>query len=129
MNVFGWPSIIFAYPVYIPDGIRSLAPDVQDYSEDALQEIAEGLIGLYKEQIEAVDAVDSRFFLETVGIRFASRGERHVASDASYSGVVEHGWIFKAGGQESYPGRFPAARAVSMLEPVIDDAFQHQLFR
>lgn len=126
---YGWPAIILAYPVLIPAGIRTLAPDVQDYSEDALQEIAEGLVGLYKQEIIAVGAVDTRFFLDTVGIRFASRGERQVASDAFYSGIVEHGWIWRARGQDSYPGRFPAGRAIAQLEPVIEDAFTRQLYR
>lgn len=126
---YQWPTIVFAYPVLIPDGIRTLAPDIQDYSEDALEDIAEGLVGLYQAEIQAVNAIDTRFFIDTVRIRFATRGERHVASDAPYSGIVEHGWINRGRGQESYPGRFPAAKAVSRLEPVIEDAFTRQLFR
>ncbi len=50
----GYPTIVLAYPVFIPDGIRTLAPDIMDYSEDALQEIAEGLVDLYKQEIEAM---------------------------------------------------------------------------
>jgi hypothetical protein len=127
--VHGYPTINIAYPVLIPSALRELGQDIESDAEAALVEIAEGLVTIYQEEIEAVGAVDTRFFLETVDIRYATRFERGVGSRAFYAGVVEHGWTARARGQESYPGRFPAARAISRLEPVIESAFDRQLRR
>lgn len=123
-------TIQIAYPVSISDALRRLGPDVDDMAEEALKEIAEGTVALYQGQIMAVKAIDTGYFINTVHVRSAtSRFEREIASEAPYSGIVEHGWIYRGKGQESYPGRFPAARTIPQLAPIIGDAFAHQLGR
>lgn len=97
--------------------------------EAALDDVSSGLVRVYKEEIEAVGAVDSGHLRDTVRVRSRRRGERYVASDAEYSGVVEHGWINRAKGQASYPGRWPAGRAIVLLGPVVEEAFARQLRR
>ncbi len=120
-----WPALQFVYqPVFETPVIFS-----QQQAERALDDISAGLIIIYKQEIAIVGAVDTRFFIDTVRIRSARQGVRMVASDAPYSGVVEHGWIYRARGQGSYPGRWPAARAIASLDRVIDTAFSHQLVR
>jgi hypothetical protein len=119
-------TIRIAYPVEIPDALRRLGHDLQEDSEAALDEIADGLVDVYKEEIEAVDAIDTRHFIDTVRVREASiRFERLVASDAGYSGIVEEG----RDDTPNYEGRFPAARAIARLDPIIENAFDHQLAR
>lgn len=124
-----FPILDIAYEVTIPDAVRFVGADIDDASELALEEIGIGLVGLYKGEAAAVGAIDTRFFIDTIGVRYATRFERGVGSLAPYSGVIEHGWIYRARGQASYPGRFPAARAVARLDSVIEDAFSRQMRR
>jgi hypothetical protein len=123
-----WP-IIDVIAAHIPNALRQIGGDVDSIFEPALDEIASGLIRLYQAQIMAVGAIDSGDFINTVEVREKGHRYRIVASKVSYSGVVEHGWIERARGQASYPGRFPAARAIGQLTPVIGDAFAHQMWR
>lgn len=125
----GWPVIDIAYPIEIPSGIRFLEANVGKAYDNALDEIAGGLAEIYRDEIQAAGAVDTRFFIDTVGIRYAKRNERGVGSLAGYAGVVEHGWIYRGQGQKSYPGRFPAAKAIVKLDAVVYDAFERQLYR
>jgi len=97
--------------------------------EQALDDVSSGLISLYQAEIEAVGAVDTGYLRDTVRVRSRRKGERFVASDAEYSGVVEFGWINRAKGQASYPGRWPAGRAVVLLGPVVEQAFARQIRR
>ena len=123
-----WPIVEIGF-VRIPEAIRYLGPDINKATEPALDEIAKGVIRLYKEEITAVDAIDTGFFINTVHTRFATKGERVIASDANYSQVIETGWAKRAGGQASYPGRFPATRAIARTGPVIENAFDRALRR
>lgn len=125
-----WPVIVVAYPVLIPDALRHLEGELSDFAVEPLDEVADGIARRYQEEIEAVHAIDSRHFIDTVSSRAATRrDERIVKSDAEYSGVVEHGWITRAKGQDSYPGRFPAARAVASVEDIITDAYSRAFNR
>jgi hypothetical protein len=118
------------YPPTYGEGLKSLGFDLAQAMEKALDILGGQMVRLYKEEITAVDAIDTRFFLDTVAVQEPHRPhERIVKSAAAYSGVVEQGWVYRARGQESYPGRFPAARAIGRIEPEIEDAFSQVLAR
>lgn len=120
-----WPTLGVAY---VPE-FKVPALFTSRQAEGALDTIAAGLVIIYKQEIAIVGAIDTRFFIDTVRIRSKKKGQRDVASDAPYSAVVEHGWIKRARGQVSYPGRWPAGRAIVMLDSVVESAFSHQLAR
>jgi hypothetical protein len=117
----------------IPDALRHLDQVLDDPLNQALDAIAEGIVALYKSNITSVGAVLTGRFRDTVHVRSATRAgdlkERIVASDAPYSGVVEYGWLDRARGQSSYPGRFPAQATVQQAGPVINLAIDNQLMR
>lgn len=118
------------YPPTYGAGLDDLGYDLSNVSEDALDIIGGRLVRLYKEEITAVDAIATRFFNDTVAVQEPHRlNERTVKSAASYGGIVEIGWVYRARGQESYPGRFPAARAIERIEPEIEDAFSQVMAR
>lgn len=124
-----WPTLTIAYEVTLPRGLAYLRSDITNAEEAALDTIAWGLVNIYQAEIEEVKAVRTGFFRDTVRVRQSARLIRWVGSLANYAAVVEHGWIYRARGQQSYPGRFPAARAIARLDTVVEDAFFHQLMR
>lgn len=117
--------------IHIPDALRHIGGDIDAIFDPVLDEISGGLIRFYQAQIMAVGAIDTSWFINHV--RLLAKGHRYrivgAGPEVPYSGVVEHGWIERAQGQLSYPGRWPAARAIGMMEPVIGDAFAHQMWR
>ena len=115
--------------VHVPDALRNFYAFFEDPVEAALDDIAKETVTLYQSFIEEVGAVSSGDFRDTVRVREVSLGERIVASDVAYSGVVEYGWINRARGQESYPGRHPAQMTVDALDSVVHDAFETQFIR
>jgi hypothetical protein len=125
-----WP-IIEILAAHVPDALRHIGGDVDSVFDPALDEIAEGIIKVYQYQILAVGAIDTGWFINHV--RLLAKGHRYrvvgAGPEVPYAGVVEHGWIERAKGQLSYPGRWPAARTIGMLEPIIGDAFAHQMWR
>lgn len=107
--------------------LARLGRDIQEHSEDALDRIAESMAGLYVEEARAVGADLSGAFIRGIGVVPSTfPGERTVRGDTRYSGVIEEGWIWRAGGQDSYPARWPAARAVDRAEEAIDAAFSQE---
>lgn len=125
-----WP-IIDVVAAHIPDALRHIGGDVDAIFEPALDEIAGGLVRLYVAQTLAVGAVDTTWFINH--IRVFGKGHRYrvvgAGPEVDYSAVIEHGWIERAQGQASYPGRWPGARAIGLMEPIIGDAFAHQMWR
>ena len=121
------------YEVLIPDALRHLKDIFDDVIEAALDDVAAGAVTLYQNTITSVGAVLSGRFRDTVHVRSASRSgdlrERIVASEVPYSGVVEEGWLRRAHGQESYPGRHPAKITVESAGPIVRDAFENQFLR
>lgn len=127
------PNHTIEYQVLIPDALRHLDQVLDDPLNAALDTIADGLTALYQATITSVGAVLSGRFRDTVHAREATRRgdlkERIVASDMYYSGIVELGWISRARGQASYPGRYPAKLTALQAGPVIYAAFDNQMTR
>jgi hypothetical protein len=125
--------------VVIPDAIHNMSQELgEPISEGIADEVAEEVAVRYRGAIEAVDAIDSGRFHNNVHARAAVRTgefyERTVISEDEegpipYSDVIERGWINRARGQASYPGRYPAMKAVDNLQPVVDESLIHQLER
>lgn len=119
--------------VFIPDVLLRFQDVFEEPLETSAEAIAQAMVILYKDSITSVGAVLSGRFRNTVRIRSATRRgdviERIVASDMPYSGVIEEGWLRRAHGQESYPGRHPAERAVERALPVVRDVFETQFNR
>lgn len=123
-------GLLVTGPIEIPSALLRFGSDFGEGIERALDEIGEQGTTLYQQEGEAVGARDSGHFIDTIHVRDASRRlTRVIASDASYSGVIEDGWQTRGRGQESYPGRHPAQRAIEKFEPVVQDAFLHQFGR
>ena len=123
-----FPSLeIAAMPA--PGSLRNLAQEIGQIGELALTDIGDDFVSLYQQEIAAVGAVDSGDFMNTVKVRRQAWHQRDIASGVAYSGVVEEGWTKRARGQESYPGRFPAKRAIARMGPIIQSAFNNQLMR
>lgn len=125
-----WP-VIEITAVHIPDAVRNIGADIDKVFEPALDLIAGGLAKFYQYQVMAVGAVDTSWFINH--IRVFEKGSRYrvvgAGPEVDYSAIVEHGWIERAQGQLSYPGRWPAARAIGMMPPLIHDAFASQMWR
>lgn len=73
----------------------------------------------YKYYIYVVGAVDTGELLGSVHIEEGPSGGgdhiKYIVAGADHAMVVETGWILRAQGQASYPGRFPAQRALEHL--------------
>lgn len=127
------------FDMEISDALRDLESAFNAPLEAAADEIADGLVDLYRRSIEGVGAVESGRLRDLVHIRTATRsGDEIVRAIASerktdggefLSGIVEFGWTERANAQESYPGRFPAEIAVEEAGPVIRDALDNQFGR
>jgi hypothetical protein len=127
------------FDLEIPDALRNLEGAFVAPIEGAADEIADGIVGLYKGAIEGVGAVATGRFRDMVHVRTATRSgeviqrviasERKTDSGIFLSGIIEFGWDERADGQGSYPGRFPALLAVENAGPVISDAFDNQFAR
>jgi hypothetical protein len=81
--------------------------------------VAEEIAIAWRDAVEAVGAVDSRRYLDSIDVR--ARAERtgdvrtlliEAPAAEGYSDVVERGWINRGRGQESYPGRHPAQKGI-----------------
>jgi hypothetical protein len=128
-----WGVYTLTQEVEIPDALRHIGDIFHDPFEQAMDDIANGYVALYKGEIVSVGAVLSGRFRDRVHVRSASRYgdtiEKIIASEVPYSGVVEYGWIERARGQASYPGRYPAARAIDRGQLMLREAFDNQLAR
>lgn len=76
---------------------------VEEFKDAVLNYVADA----YKFYVVAVGAVDTGELLESIHVE----GNSIVAS-SQHAKVVEIGWTERAKGQASYPGRFPAQKAV-----------------
>lgn len=78
-----------------------------------------------------VGAVRTGFFRNTIKERTLREASdfftSEIASDAPYSDVIERGWIHRARGQASYPGRYPAQIAAESAVLVIGPNFDQAL--
>lgn len=117
-----FPILDIAGVVEIPHPLRELEEFIATQSELALIDIADDLVNLYQQEIVAAGSVDTGFFLNTVRVRRANAGERDVASDAFYSGVVRA----KGSGGEVI-GPAIAERAASEMGRSIENAFNRYL--
>jgi hypothetical protein len=123
-----WP-IINVLQAHIPDAVRHIEDDVSKLYAPMVEVVSEGLVWFYKQETIAVGAVDTGWFLNH--IRVLNRGPRYAVVGAGpevpYSGAIETGWVERDGSK--FPGRYPAARAIALVEPLIGDALAHQMWR
>jgi len=120
-----WPALSVGY---VPDVPEALTFIDNRQIESALSDVTDGLIRVYQQEFENVDAVDTGKTKRSVRKRGRGRFEKEVVADTPAL-VIEHGWIKRARGQDSYPGRWPAGRAVVLLGPVVEQAFDRQMRR
>jgi hypothetical protein len=117
-------DVTITYIVRPHQVFERMGRDVGDMNEDALDRLADNMAGLYQEEARAVGADASGFFISQIAVAPAGHpGERMVRGAARYSGVIEEGWIWRAKGQESYPARWPAARAVDRADEAVQAAW------
>lgn len=125
MKLNSFPALTIAYVPVLPETVEFIT---SRQLEEALIDISDGLIAVYQFQFEAVSAVDTGQTKDSVRKRVISKYVREVVAD-SPARIIEHGWIYRARGQDSYPGRWPAGKAVVMLDAFVVSAFTRQLMR
>lgn len=103
----------------VPDGVMHLSRELRIPIEELGNASAHYLADAYKFYVVEVGAVDSGELLYSIHVEEGASGGSHerkyVRASANHAMVVEIGWTERAQGQESYPGRFPAAKAVEFL--------------
>lgn len=125
MKADSFPALTVGYIPFVPESVQFIT---NSQLENALIEITDGLVVTYQYQIEEVGAVDTGETRDSVRRRARSKYVKEVIAN-SPALIIEHGWIYRARGQDSYPGRWPAGRSVVMLDAFVVSAFTRQLMR
>lgn len=102
--------------IVIPEILDNLSDSLQRPIEQIDEAITYFLADAYRTFIVAVGAVDKGELLFAVHVEEGPSGgglhTKYVVADVDHAAVVEFGWTERASGQASYPGRFPAEKAV-----------------
>lgn len=105
--------------IEVPDGVMHLSRELQVPIEHLSDAAAHYLSDAYKHYVVEVGAVDTGELLESIHVEEGASGggehRKYVIASANHALVVEIGWTERGQGQASYPGRYPAAKAVEFL--------------
>lgn len=105
--------------VQVPDGALHLSRQFQEPLEELSDAVAHYLEDAYKYYSVVVGAVDTGEHLFSIHVEEGPSGgdeyQKYVVASSGHSMVIEIGWTERAKGQASYPGRFPAEKAVEFL--------------
>jgi hypothetical protein len=105
--------------IEIPAGVLNLSQELQSPIEDVSDAATHYLSDAYKFYVVEVGAVDSGELLFSIHVEEGASGgdyhRKYVRAGAAHAMVVEVGWTERGQGQASYPGRFPAQKAVESL--------------
>jgi hypothetical protein len=108
--------IILDMRFVVPESLQDLSGHLQRPIEQIDDAVAYYLADSYKYYIVAVGAVDTGELLMSVHVEEGPSGgglhTKYVIADADHAKIVETGWLNRAKGQASYPGRYPAQKAV-----------------
>ena len=100
----------------VPEVLYDLSRTLQKPISEVDDAVAYYLADAYRSFITAVGAVDTGEFLFSVHVEEGPQGggisTKYVVADVDHAAIVEFGWTDRAAGQSSYPGRFPAQKAV-----------------
>lgn len=105
--------------VEVPDGVMHLSREFQNPIGEFADAAAHYLADSYKFYVVDVGAVDSGELLYSIHVEEGASGgdheKKYVVAGANHAMVVEIGWTERGQGQASYPGRYPAAKAIAFL--------------
>lgn len=100
----------------VPDVVYDISGQLQRPMEEVKDAIVYYLADAYRSFIVAVGAVDKGHLLFSVHVEEGPSGGgmfiKYVVADVNHAAIVELGWTNRAQGQASYPGRYPAQKAV-----------------
>lgn len=100
----------------VPEVLYDLSGALQKPISEVDDAVAYFLADAYRSFIVAVGAVDTGELLFAVHVEEGGEGgglsTKYVVADVDHAAIVEIGWTDRAAGQASYPGRFPAQKAV-----------------
>jgi hypothetical protein len=99
----------------VPAELQDLSRHLQQPIEKIDDAIAFYLADSYRYYVQAVGAVDTGELLFSIHIEQGASGgginTKYVVASADHAKIVETGWLLRARGQTSYPGRYPAQKA------------------
>jgi hypothetical protein len=105
--------------IEVPDGVMHLSRELQSPINELSDASAQYLSDAYKYYVVVVGAVDTGELLYSIHVEEGPSGgdshRKYVVAGANHAKVVEIGWIERGQGQASYPGRFPAQKAIEFL--------------
>jgi len=106
--------------VSVPKEVLNLSEELKAPIEEIQYAAAHYVADAYRYYVVAVGAVDTGAFLYSIRTEDGPYGSgitqsKYVVSQINYAKVVELGWVDRGRGQASYPGRFPAKKAVESL--------------
>jgi hypothetical protein len=100
----------------VPEALYDISGQLQKPISEVDDAVAYYLADAYRSFIVAVGAVDTGELLFAVHVEEGPSGggisTKYVVADVDHAAVVEIGWTERAAGQASYPGRYPAQKAV-----------------
>lgn len=120
----------------IPSEVLHLSRELQSPINEIHDAAAQYLSDSYKFYVAAVGAVDTGDLITSIHVEEGPSGgvlhQKYVVAGVPYAIVVETGWTERGQGQASYPGRFPAQKAIesfldAMKSGEIVDALQWRL--
>lgn len=105
------------FTIQVPDEVLNLSREFQGPMDELIDAAALYISDAYKYYVVVVGAVDTGELLHSIHVEEGPGRVKYIRASADHAMVVEVGWIHRARGQASYPGRYPAQKAVeSFLE-------------
>lgn len=101
--------------IQVPDEVFNLSQEFQSPIEELSEVSANYLADAYRFYVVAVGAVDKGELLYSIHVEDGPGFTKWVVASANHGMIVELGWIDRAQGQASYPGRHPAEKAIEFF--------------